>query len=173
LNIFWKNFLGDPTFSSSLNASLRSAINFTTETKRCRQIECPLLLRRSRACFQSKTPFLIRKCTHLVVSAHINLEVKHLTQVCEGEKQSHLVSTILRHCGSGDEYGLWYFSATNFCLFCVVGHHVLKMTFHHNVKKNLFHISTNISAFLRYTGWPEGPETDSVASSHPIYRVFR
>jgi len=28
-----------------------------------------------------------------------------------------------------------------------VEHHVLKMTFHHNVKKNLFHILTNIPAF--------------------------
>jgi len=28
----------------------------------------------------------------------------------------------------------------------------LKMTFHHNVKKNLFHISTNIPAFFRYFG---------------------
>jgi len=38
---------------------------------------------------------------------------------------------------------------TSFCLFCIVEHHVLKskMTFHHNVKKNLFHISTNIPAF--------------------------
>jgi len=32
LKIFWKKFLGDPTISSSLNASPRSAINFTTET---------------------------------------------------------------------------------------------------------------------------------------------
>jgi len=30
---FWKMLLGDPTFSSSLNASPRSAINFTTETQ--------------------------------------------------------------------------------------------------------------------------------------------
>ena len=35
-NFAWKEFLGDPTFSSSLNVSPRSAINFTTETKRCR-----------------------------------------------------------------------------------------------------------------------------------------
>jgi len=34
-NFAWKEFLGDPTFSSSLNASSRSAINFATETKRC------------------------------------------------------------------------------------------------------------------------------------------
>ena len=42
---------------------------------------------------------------------------------------------------------LWYIS-TSFCLFCVVEHHALKMTFHHNVKKNLFYVSTNISAFF-------------------------
>jgi len=48
------------------------------------------------------------------------------------------------------------------------------MTFHHNVRKNLFHISTNIPAFFRYIDWPE---TDIVASSGSvsdlIYRVFR
>jgi len=61
-------------------------------------------------------------------------------------------------------------------VFSVVEHHVLKMTFHHNFKKNLFHISTNITAFSRYIGWPRGPETDIVASSdsvsHLIYRAF-
>jgi len=56
-------------------------------------IECSWLLRRSRACFQSKIPFLITKCTHLVISAHISLQVRHLTKVCEGEKQSQLLST--------------------------------------------------------------------------------
>jgi len=43
LKIFWKKLLGDPTFSSSLNASPRSAINFMTETKRCRQRRFPML----------------------------------------------------------------------------------------------------------------------------------
>ena len=56
-------------------------------------IECSWLLRRSGACFQSQIPFLIKKCAHLVESAHINLQVKHLTQACEGEKQSQLLST--------------------------------------------------------------------------------
>ena len=56
-------------------------------------IDCSWLLRRSRACFQSKIPFLTRKCAHLVVPAHISLQVKHLAQVCEGEKQSQLLST--------------------------------------------------------------------------------
>jgi len=31
-----EKILGDPTFSSSLNASPRSAINLMTKTKRCR-----------------------------------------------------------------------------------------------------------------------------------------
>jgi len=57
-----------------------------------------------------------------------------------------------------------------------VEHHVSKMTFHHNPKKNLFHISTNIPVFFRYFGWPEDPETDIVASSdsvsHLIYRII-
>jgi len=57
-----------------------------------------------------------------------------------------------------------------------VEHHVLKMTFHHNVKNNLFHALTNIPAFSRYFGWPEGSETDIVASSdsvsHLIYRIL-
>jgi len=54
---------------------------------------------------------------------------------------------------------------------------MFKDDLHHNVKKNLFHISTNIPAFFRYIGWPEGPEIDMIASSdsvsHLIHRVFR
>jgi len=72
---------------------------------------------------------------------------------------------------------VWYISVTSSCLFYVVERHVFKMTFHHDVKKKLFHISTNISVFFRYIGWPEGRETDIVASSdsvsHLIYRFFR
>jgi len=82
----------------------------------------------------------------------------------------------LRHCGSGGEQDLWYISATSFCLFYIVEHHVLKMTFDHSVRKNLFHISTNIPHFFRYIGWPVGLETDIVDSgdstSHLIYHVF-
>ena len=37
--------------------------------------------------------FLIRKCAHLVVSAHISLQVKHLAKVCEREKQGQLLWT--------------------------------------------------------------------------------
>ena len=39
-------------------------------------IDCSRLLRRSRACFQLQIPFLIRKCAHLVLHAHISLQVK-------------------------------------------------------------------------------------------------
>jgi len=41
--IFWTNFLDDPTFSSSPNANPGSAMNFTTETKRCGQRRFPIL----------------------------------------------------------------------------------------------------------------------------------
>jgi len=47
-------------------------------------IDCSWLLRRSRACVQSQMPYLtylIGKFAHLVVSTHISLQVKHLTQV--------------------------------------------------------------------------------------------
>jgi len=45
LKIFWKDFLqGDPMFSSSSKSSPRSAINFTTETKRCWQRQFPILV---------------------------------------------------------------------------------------------------------------------------------
>jgi len=57
---------------------------------------------------------------------------------------------------------------TSFCNFCIVEHRVSKMTFHHNVKKNLFYISINIPAFFRFIGWPEGPETDIVTSSDSV-----
>jgi len=35
---------------------------------------------------------VIKKCAHFA-SAHISLQVKHLTQVCDGEKQSQLLLT--------------------------------------------------------------------------------
>jgi len=109
---------------------------------------CSWLLRRSRACFQLKIPFLIREYPHLVVSANTSLQVKHLTHVCEGRKTKPASVNYFAICGSDDEQDLWCISVTSFCLFCVVEHHVSKMTFHHNVKKNLFHISTNIPAFF-------------------------
>jgi len=76
----------------------------------------------------------------------ISLQVKHLTQVLEGGKQSQLLLTTS---------SLWFWRRIRlvvhfrdkFLSFCVVEHHVLKMTFHHSVKKNLFHISTNIPTF--------------------------
>ena len=132
-------------------------------------IEGSWLLRRLRACFQSKIPFLTRKCAHLVVSAHISPQVKNLTQVCEGEKQSQLLSNISPLC-FWRQIKLVVHFREKFLSFlcCEVEHHVLKMTFHHNVKKNLFHISTNILAFFRYIGWPEGPEVLRPISLPPV-----
>ena len=139
-------------------------------------IECSWLLRRSCACFQSMIPFLIRKWARLVTSAHISIHVKLLTQVGEGEKQSQLLLTTSP---------LWFWRRIRlvahlrdkFLSFLCCGKSCFKTIFHHNVKKNLFHISTNIPPFFRYIGWPEDPETDIVASSdsvsHLIYRVFR
>jgi len=50
-------------------------------------------------------------------------------------------------------------------------------TFHHNVKEPVFYLNQYFHVFFRYVGWPEGPETDNVASSDSvsrlIYRVFR
>jgi len=93
------------------------------------------------------------------------------------EKNKAIFCQLLCHCGSDDEYDLEYISVTSFCLFCVVEHRVLKMTFHYNVKKNYFIFQPIFPHLFRYTGWPEGPETDIVASSdnvsHLIYRVFR
>jgi len=121
-------------------------------------IECSWLLRRSRVYFQWQIPFLTRKCADLVVSAHISLQVKHLTQVCEGGKQSQLLSTTSP---------LWFWRRIRlvvhfrdrFLSLLCCGASCLKNDFHHNVKNNLFNISTNIPAFFRYIGWPEGPDT--------------
>jgi len=132
-------------------------------------IECSWLLRHLRTCFQSKIPFLIRKCAHSVVSAHISLQVKHLTHFCQGEKQSQLLSTTSP---------LWVWRRLRlvvhfrdkFLSFLCCGTSCWKTTFHHNVNKNLFHISTNIHAFFRYISWPEGPETDIVATSDSVSR---
>jgi len=118
-----------------------------------------------------------KKQAHLVVSGHISLQVKYLTQVCEGEKQSQLLSIY-------SPLGFWrrikhmrFISVTGFCSFRVVEHHVLKMTFHHNVQKNLFHISTNVPAFC--SGILVGQRAQnryccpSANVSHFICRVFR
>ena len=60
--------------------------------------DCSRLLRRSKPCCQSKIPLLVRKCAHLVVSSYISLQVRHLTHVCEGEKQSQFLSTTSQLC---------------------------------------------------------------------------
>ena len=112
-----------------------------------RSIECSWVLRRSRVYFQSKIPFLTRKCTHLVLIAHISLQLKHLTQVCEGEKQSQLLSTTSP---------LWFWRRIRlvvhfrekFLSFLCCGTSCLKNYFDYNVKKKLFHISTNLPAFF-------------------------
>jgi len=49
---------------------------------------------------------------------------------------------------AGHHWPCGAFPLTSFFLFCVEKHHGLKVTFHHNVKENLFHFLTNISAFL-------------------------
>jgi len=55
--------------------------------------------------FSRRFLFNMEMRAHLVVFAHINLQVKHLTQICEGEKQSRLLSTTspLWFTGSGEE----------------------------------------------------------------------
>jgi len=83
--IFLEKVSGQCNGFISLNTSPRSAINFMTEIKRCETLW--------RACFQLQIPILIRKYAHLVVSAHISIQVQHLKQVCEGEKQSQLLPT--------------------------------------------------------------------------------
>jgi len=59
---------------------------------------------------------------------------------------------LIRHCGSGDEQDLWYISVTSFCLFCVVEHHVLKMTFHQIAKRSLFIFQPLLPHFFLYIG---------------------
>jgi len=62
------------------------------------------------------------------------------------KKQSQLLSTTLPL-----RFWEWIRLVIRFCdkvcLFCVMERNVLKMTFHHYVKKNLFHISTNTPHF--------------------------
>jgi len=116
--------------------------------------ECSWRLRRLRACFQSKIPFLSRKCEQLVVSAYISQHVKHLTQACEGEKQSQLLSITSP---------LWFWRrlklVIHFCdkflSFLCCGISCFKNNFSSQCQKNLFHISTNIPAFVRYISCPE------------------
>jgi len=86
-------------------------------------------------------------CTFSCISAYQSTSEAFNTSLCRGKTKPASVNyfAILVH---GDEYDLWYISVTSFCLFCVVEHHILKMTFHHNIKKNVFHISTNIPTFF-------------------------
>jgi len=96
-----------------------------------------------RVCFQAKIPFLIRQCAHLVVSAHISLQVKN--KFVQEKKCQRLSTTSPLWFWRRIRLVVGYISVTGFCFLCVIEHHVLKLTFHRNVKKNLFHISTNNS----------------------------
>jgi len=124
-------------------------------------IECSCLLRRSRACFQSKIPFLTRRCAHLVISAHISLQVRHLTQVCEGEKRSQLLSSTSP---------LWSW-------ITLVVHFRDKFLSFLCYETSCFKNDVSSQCQKEPIGWPEGPETHIVASSdsvsHVIYRVYR
>jgi len=91
-------------------------------------------------------PFLIWKCALVVVSAHISLQVKHLTQVCEGEKQSQLLPTTSP---------LWFRRRISivhfrdkFLSFLCSGTSCFKHDFSSPCEKEPFHISTNIPAFF-------------------------
>ena len=132
-------------------------------------IECSWLLRRSRSCFQSKIPFLIRKCIRLFVSAYISPQVKHKF-VKDRNKPASVSYFAIVVLATNKTCGTY---PSQVYVFRVVEHHVLKMTFHHNFKKNLFYISTNITAFSRYIGWLKGPETDIVASSDSVSHLIQ
>jgi len=113
---------------------------------------CSWLLRRSTASFQPNIHSFSdnEMRTFSRIRAHQSTsETFNLTHVCEGEKQSQLLSITSP---------LWFWRRIRlvvhfrykFLLFCVVEHHVLKtfVAFHHNVKNNLFHFSTNIPAMF-------------------------
>jgi len=115
-------------------------------------IECSWLLG------QSKIPFIIRKCAHLVVSAHISLQVKHLTEVGREEKQNHIVSTTSP---------LWFWRRIRlvvhfrekFLSFLCCGTSCFKNYFSSQCqKKTCFIFQPIIPHFFRYSGWPDGPE---------------
>ena len=82
------------------------------------------------------------------------------------EKNKVSFCQLLRRCGSGDEYDLWYISVTIFCLFCVVEHHVSKMTFHHIIsKKNCF---TFQPIFTQFCGILAGQRAQRPTSLPPV-----
>ena len=132
-------------------------------------IECSWLLRRSRACFQSQNPFLTRKCAHLVVSAHISQQVKHLTQVCEREKQSQRLSATSP---------LWFWQRIRFVVvvhfrdeflsFLCFGTSCFRNVFSSQCQKNLLHISTNIPTFFPVYWLAPGPRDRTVARQSSI-----
>jgi len=98
------------------------------------------------------------------------------TQVCEGQKQSQLLSTTSP---------LWFWRRIRlvvhildkFLYFLCCGTSCFKNDFHHNVKRNCFSFQPVFPHFFRYIGWPESPETNIVTSrdsvSHLISPAFR
>jgi len=118
------------------------------------------LLRRLRACFLSKIPFLIVKCTHLVVSAQISLQEKHLTQVY-GKKQSQLLSTTsplwfwrrIRHVIHFRDKFL------SFLLWNIMFWQWLSITMSTRTR---FIFQLMLPHLFRYIDWPEGLETVAV-----------
>ena len=185
LKTFWKNFLGDLTFSSSLNASPRSPINLWRKPnvagrgdfRYCSHwltwlassvwilhsnylhmrlsvivtcicsIECTWSSgaqerASSRRCLCNKE---MRTFSH--IRTHQSTSETFDISLWKRKRKPAAVNYSYRHCGSGDEWHLWCISVTSFCLFGFVEHHVSKMNFHHNVKKNLFHMPINIPAF--------------------------
>jgi len=108
--------------------------------------------------------------------AHISLQVKHLTQVCEGEKQSQFLSNTLP---------LWFWwrmrlvvhfrdKILSFVLWNIMFQKSLFITMS---KRICFIFQPIFPHFFQYIGRPKGPDTHIVASSdsisYLIYRVFR
>jgi len=103
-------------------------------------------------------------------------ETFRLTQVCEGEKQSQLPSTT-SPLWCWRQIKLVIHFREKFLSLLRYGTSCSRNDFSSQCQKEPVSYSTNMPAFFRYTGLPEGPETDIIASSdsvsHLIYRVFR
>jgi len=110
-NFAWKEFLGDPTFSSSLNVSPRSAINFTTEIKRC------------RSDFQYCWPWFTWLASFVSI---LHSDQLHLR-----------LNVIVVFLSSIDCWWLHSVLVMSFCLLCC-GHHVSKITSHFSTNIPVF-----------------------------------
>ena len=99
------------------------------------------------------------------IRAHQSTSETFNTSFCEGGKQSQLLSTTSP---------LWFWRRTKlvvhfrdkFLSFLCCGTSRLKNDFHHNIKKNLLHISTNIPAF--FSGILAGQRTQRPISLPPL-----